>query len=85
MYLQIILDRHATVAYMVKYASNGEQSGRSLQNIFRSVMQKVQDSDNPVSKLRSQNVCCVDRRDVRGGEASIILFGGKHCHSSFNL
>ena len=36
---QIILDSHAAVAYMVKYTSKTEQSGRSLQNIYRSVIQ----------------------------------------------
>ena len=68
---------------MVKYASKVEKSGRSLQNIYRSVMQNAQDSDNPISKLRSVMIRCVDRRDVGGGEASRMIFGGKHCQSSF--
>ena len=81
--LQLILDRHAAVAYMVKYASKGEQGGRSLLNIYRSVMQHAQDSDNPISKLRSLMIRSVDRRDVGGGEVSRMIFGGKHCQSSF--
>ena len=76
--LQIILDRHAAVVYMVKYVYKGEQSGRSLQGIYRSVMQNAQDSDNPVSKMISLMIWCVDRRDVGGGKASRMIFDGKH-------
>ena len=75
--IHIILDRHTTVAYMVKHTSKGERSGRSLQGIYRSVMQNAQDSDNPVSEMRSLMIRCVDHRDVGGGEASRLIFGGK--------
>ena len=83
--IHIILDRHTTVAYMVKHTSKGERSGRSLQNIYRSVMQNAHDIDNPVSMLIYQMIRCVDRRDVRGCVASRMIFGGKHCQSSLNL
>ena len=82
---QLIFDRHAAVAYMVKYASKGEQSAWSLQNICRSVMQNAQDSDNLFSKLRSLMIRCIERRDVGGGESSRMIFRGKHCQSSFNF
>ena len=77
--LQLILDRHAAVAYMVKYSSKGGRSGRSLQNIYRSVMQNAQDSDSPISKLRSLMIRCVDRRNVGGGGDTRMIYGGKRC------
>ena len=80
-----ILDSHAAVAYIVKYVSKGEQSVTSLQNIYRSVIQNAQNSDNSVSKLRSLMIRSVDRRDLGGDEASSMIFGGKYCQSSFNF
>ena len=77
--LQLILDRHAAVAYMVKYASKGEQSGKTLQNIYRSVMQNAQVSNNPVSKLIPLMIRCVDRRNVGGGGDTRMIYGGKRC------
>ena len=41
--------------------------------------------DNPVSELRSLMIRCVERRDVWGDEASRMIFGGKHCQSSFHF
>ena len=51
--MQIILDVQAAISYMVKYATKGEKSGDSLNQIFRDVIGKADVTDNPNTKFRS--------------------------------
>jgi hypothetical protein len=51
--MQIILDRHAAINYMVKYASKAEGAGQSLNQLFKDVIGPTTNEDNPQSKLKS--------------------------------
>jgi hypothetical protein len=51
--MQIILDYHAAIAYMVKYATKSETAGHSLNQLFKDVVGPSSNDDNPQSKIRS--------------------------------
>ena len=51
--MQIILDKEAAVAYMVKYATKSEKAGSSLQDLYKSVIDQATEEDSPIAKLRS--------------------------------
>jgi hypothetical protein len=83
--IQLILDSHAAMAYMVKYASKSEKCGSSLQSIIKSIVTKAEETDSIVSAIRSAVIKTVGHRDIGQGEASRILFSGNHCESTFKF
>ncbi|XP_046642682.1 uncharacterized protein LOC124327729 [Daphnia pulicaria] len=83
-YLQLILDHHAAMNYMVKYASKQERSGNTLQQVIKTIINKADVTDNAGSAFRSSIIRSIGHRDIGKGEASRILFSGHHCESSFN-
>jgi len=69
--MQIILDKEAAVAYMVKYATKAEKSGSNLNDLYKSVIEHSTDEDSPVSKLRSLMLKTVSgKRDL--GQCEVI-------------
>jgi hypothetical protein len=82
--LQLILDHHAAMNYMVKYASKQERSGNTLQQVIKTIINKADVTDNAGSAFRSSIIRSIGHRDIGKGEASRILFSGHHCESSFN-
>ena len=66
--LQLILDSHAAITYMTKYAAKGEKAGRSLQTIVKTVVQKGNATDNASTAIRSAIVRSVGNRDIGQGE-----------------
>jgi hypothetical protein len=82
--MQIILDYHAALSYMVKYASKPEKSGRQLDAILRNAVNSSNDGQSSAaSALRSVMIRTVDRRDIGAGETSRLLSKGNHCQSTF--
>ena len=76
--IQLILDAHAAMSYMVKYASKAERSGSSLQSIIKTIITKAEETKSTASAIRSAIIKTVDHRDIGQGEASRILFSGNH-------
>ena len=63
--MQIILDQHAAISHMVKYATKGVKAGNSINEFYKSVTKEITEEDNPVSKLRSCMLKTVaGRRDL---------------------
>ena len=83
--LQVILDYHAAIAYMVKYAAKAEKQGRNLMSLYRSVVAPALVEDRAMTKLRSLMIRTVGQRDIGAGEASRLVAGGNHYHSSFTF
>lgn len=82
--MQIILDQHAAISYMVKYATKGEKAGSSLNELYRTVITQASDEDNPVSKLKSLMLKTVSgKRDLGQCEVSRLLFSGNLYSSTF--
>jgi hypothetical protein len=71
--MQIILDQAAAVAYMVKYATKAEKAGRSLNDLYRSVIQHAKDDDSSISKLKALMLQSVSgKRDIGQCEVNIL-------------
>jgi hypothetical protein len=51
--LQMILDHHAEMNYMVKYASKQERSGNTLQQMIKKIINMADVTDNAGSAFRS--------------------------------
>ena len=81
--LQIILDPHAAMAYMVKYATKGEKAGKDLRSTIRTIVNKADETDSVATTIRSSVIKSVGQRDIGQGECSRILFSGNHVESSF--
>jgi len=83
--LQLILDAHAAITYMTKYAAKAEKSGRALQSIIKTVVSKKESTDSTTTAIRSAMIRSMGNRDIGHGECSRILFSGHHCESSFTF
>ncbi len=63
--MQIILDHHAAINYMVKYATKSEKAGSQLTQMFKDVIGPANLEDNSQSKLRSVMVKSIaGKRDI---------------------
>jgi hypothetical protein len=81
---QIILDQHAAISYMVKYAAKGEKSSSSLNELFKTVIFHAKEDDNAQTKIKSVMMKTVSgTRDLGRGEVSRLLFSDPLYHSSF--
>lgn len=83
--LQLILDAHAAITYMTKYAAKAEKSGRALQSIIKTVVSKKESTDSTTTAIGPAMICSLGNRDIGHGEYSRILFSGHHCESSFSF
>ena len=83
--MQMILDKHAAVTYMVKYATKGEKAGTNITKLYKDVIGASTDEDNPQSKLRSVMLKSIaGKRDLGQCEVSRLLLSEPLYHSSFN-
>jgi hypothetical protein len=72
--MQIILDQHACIAYMVKYTTKAEKAGSSLLDLYKTVINNAKEDDNPVTKLRSLMLQSVSgKRDIGQCEVCRLL------------
>ena len=78
------VDLHAAVACMIKFVY-----GNKKRKIFAKYLQvcdgNAQISNNSISKFKSLMIECVDHPNVGGIETPRMIFGGKHCQSSFDF
>ena len=51
--LLIILDHHAAINYMVKYATKQERTGNTLQQVIKTIIKMAEITDNTRSAFRS--------------------------------
>jgi hypothetical protein len=65
--LQIILDHHAAMNYMVKYASKQERSGNTLQQVIKTIINKNYVTDNADSAFLCSIIRSIGHRDIGKG------------------
>ena len=83
--MQLILDHHAAVNYMVKYATKSEKAGNSFKQLYNDIIGTATEEDNPQSKLRSLMLRSIaGKRDLGQCEISRLLLSEPLYHSSFN-
>lgn len=83
--MQIILDHHAAVNYMVKYATKCEKAGNNFNQLFKDVMKNATDEDNPHSKIRSLMIKSIaGKRDLGQCEVTRLLLSEPLYHLKFN-
>ena len=81
--MQIILDQAAAIAYMVKYATKAEKAGKSLNDLYRSVILYANDDDNVTTKLKSLMLQSLGKRDIGQCEVCRLLMSEPLYSSSF--
>ena len=83
--MQLILDHHAAVNYMVKYATKSEKAGNSFKHLYNDIIGTATEEDNPQSKLRSLMLRSIaGKRDLDQCEISRLLLSELLYHSTFN-
>ena len=80
--IKIILNEHAAMAYLAKYASKAETVEHSLKNIVKAIVTKADVAANTSTAIRSAIIRSVVMRDIGQGEGSRILMSGIHCEST---
>ena len=61
---KIILDHHACIEYLAKYASKAEKMSSIISDTFKSVISKVVDSDKPRSVIKKLIIKGTGERDM---------------------
>jgi hypothetical protein len=83
--MQPILDHHAAVNYMVKYATKSEKPGTNFTQVMKDVIGQSTEEDDPQSKIRSVMLKSIGgKRDLGQCEISRLLLSEPMYHSSFN-
>ena len=53
------------IAYMVKYATEGEKAGQEFNKLYKDIISASKDDDNPQSKMRSLMIRSIaGKRDI---------------------
>jgi hypothetical protein len=83
--MQIILDHHAAVNYMVKYATKSEKAGTNYTQVMKDVIGRATEEENPQTKIRSIMLKSIaGKRDLGQCEVSRLLLSEPMYHSTFN-
>ena len=72
--LQIVLDRRAAIAYMVKYATKGEKAGQEFSKLYNDLISHADNEDNPQSKMRSLMMKSIASKRDLGNNTDSLLF-----------
>ena len=86
--IQLILDHHACIEYLAKYASKGENMSSVVRDAFVSVVNKLTDESDPkvaVRKLLIKMMKAVGERDMSMQEVMHQILSLKLFSSSFNV
>ena len=83
--IQVILDYHACVEYLCKYAAKGEPRSNMLKNAFNSVVQHVNSSANPLKVMKKIMIKTLGERDFSAQETMHLLLSLKLYSSSFEV
>ncbi|XP_020897308.2 uncharacterized protein LOC110236158 [Exaiptasia diaphana] len=83
--IQIIIDQHACVEYLTKYAAKGEPKSPMLTNAFKSVLQSVHLNTKPHKAIKKIMMKTIGERDYSAQETMHLLLSLKLYSSSFDV
>ena len=82
--IQVVIDYHACVEYLAKYASKGEPGSPVLKQAFNSIMHSCKNS-NPTKLIKKVIMKSLGQRDFSAQETMHHLMSLKLVSSSFNV
>ena len=83
--IQVVVDYHACVEYLAKYASKGEPRSPILKQAFNSIMHTCKNSSNPTKLIKKVIMKSLGQRDFSAQETMHHLMSLKLVRSSFNV
>ena len=83
--IQLIIDHHACIEYLAKYASKAEKMSSVARDTFVSVVNNLQDDSCPKSAIRKLMMKSVGERDMGIQEVMHHILSLKLYRSSFNV
>ena len=83
--MQVILDYHACVEYLCKYAAKGEPRSNTLKNTFNAVVNNLKTSIDPVMVMKKIITKSLGERDFSSQETMHLLLSLKLHSSSFQV
>ena len=83
--MQVILDYHACVEYLCKYAAKGEPRSSTLKNTFNAVVNNLKTSIDPVKVMKKIIINSLGERDFSSQETMHLLLSLKLHSSSFQV
>ena len=83
--IQVVIDYHACVEYLAKYASKGEPRSPVLKQAFNSIMHSCKNNSNPAKLIKKVIMKSLGQRDFFAQETMHHLISLKLVSSSFNV
>ena len=83
--IQVVVDYHACVEYLAKYASKGEPRSPVLKQAFNSIMNSCKNNTNPTKLIKKVIMKSLGQRDFSAQETMHHLMSLKLVSSSFNV
>ena len=83
--IQVILDYHACVEYLCKYAAKGEPRSNTLRNTFNAVVNNLKTSTDPLKEMKKIMIKLLGERDFSSQETMHLLLSLKLHSSSFQV
>ena len=83
--LQIVIDHHACVEYLAKYATKCEQKSPMMHDVFRSVMSNVDSLSDSEKSIKRLMMRMLGERDFSAQETMHLLLSLKLHSSSFTV
>ena len=83
--MQVILDYHACVEYLCKYAAKGEPRSNTLKNAFRTVVGNLKTNTDPLKVMKKIMIKTLSERDFSAQETMHLLLSLKLHSSSFQV
>ena len=83
--IQVILDYHACIEYLCKYAAKGEPRSNTLKNTFNSVVHNLNSCRDPLKAMKKIMIKTLGERDFSAQETMHLLLSLKLYSSSFEV
>ena len=83
--MQVILDYHACVEYLCKYAAKGEPRSNTLKNAFCNVVGNLKANTNSWKAMKKIMITTLGERDFSAQETMHLLLSLKLHSSSFQV
>ena len=83
--IQVVIDYHACVEYLTKYASKGEPRSSVLKTAFNSIVRNCSNATSPTKVIKKVIMKSLGQRDFSAQETMHHLLSLKLVSSSFNV
>ena len=83
--IQVVVDYHACVEYLAKYASKGEPRSPVMKLAFNSIVRNCNNNSNPTKVIKKVIMKSLGQRDFSAQETMHHLMSLKLVSSSFNV